>query len=96
MRAIAVRLVQEALVAERHLLGEVDGRLGPETYDAVNAALTKRSATLPADWNAWANRRRCVAMLQLLCKEQDIAVGQIDGLWGPQTEYACDMLAYHR
>jgi hypothetical protein len=95
MKATAVRLVQEALVAEGLSPGKIDGRLGPKTYDAVAAALAKRSAELPAGWQEWSNRRRCVAMLQLLCKAQEIAVGRIDGLWGPQTEYACDMLAYH-
>jgi hypothetical protein len=95
MKATAVRLVQEALVAEGLSLGKIDGRLGPKTYDAVAAALAKRSAELPADWQAWSNRRRCIAMLQLLCKEKAIAVGRIDGLWGPQTEYAFDMLVYH-
>jgi len=95
MKATAVRLVQQALVAEGLSPGKIDGRLGPKTYDAVAAALAKRSAELPAGWKKWSNRRRCVAMLQLLCKGLAIAVGRIDGLWGPQTEYACDMLAYH-
>ncbi|MCG6907601.1 MAG: hypothetical protein LJE63_13390 [Desulfobacteraceae bacterium] len=95
MKATAVRLVQQALVAEGLSPGKIDGRLGPKTYDAVAAALAKRSAELPAGWREWSNRRRCVAMLQLLCKAQEIAVGRIDGLWGPQTEYAYDMLAYH-
>ena len=54
-------------------------------------------ATRPAaDWKDRSNRRRYVAMLQLLCMERDIAVGKIDGLWGPQTEFAFDMLAHHR
>ncbi|MFO7496734.1 MAG: peptidoglycan-binding domain-containing protein [Desulfobacterales bacterium] len=92
MKATAVRLVQQALVAEGYTLGEVDGRLGPQTYGAVTAALTKRSAELPVGWKDWTNHRRCVALLQLLCKQQEIAVGRIDGLWGPQTEYACDKL----
>jgi hypothetical protein len=95
MKATAVRLVQQALVAEGLSPGKIDGRLGPKTYDAVAAALAKRSAELPADWQAWSNHRRCVAMLQLLCKEREIAVGRIDGLWGPQTEYAYNMLVYH-
>jgi hypothetical protein len=95
MKATAVRLVQQALVAEGLSPGKIDGRLGPKTYDAVAAALAKRSAELPAGWQEWSNRRRCVAMLQLLCKEKAIAVGRIDGLWGPQTEYAYDILAYH-
>lgn len=96
MRAAAVRLLQKSLVQEGHQLGEVDGKLGKKTYAAVAAALTQRSEQLPAEWKAWSNRRRCIAMLQLLCKEKDIAVGKIDGLWGPQTDYAYDMLRHLR
>lgn len=96
MKAAAVRLLQESLVQEGHHLGEVDGKLGKKTYAAVETALSKRSTQLPAAWKDWSNRRRCIAMLQLLCKEKDIAVGKIDGLWGPQTAYGYDMLRYLR
>ncbi len=96
MKAAAVRLLQQSLVQEGYHLGEVDGKLGKKTYSAVETALEKRSVELPADWKDWSNRRRCIAKLQLLCKENEIAVGKIDGLWGPQTEYAFDMLAHHQ
>jgi hypothetical protein len=96
MKAAAVRLLQQHLVQEGYDLGDVDGKLGKKTYAAVQSALAKRSADLPAGWEDWSNHRKCVAMLQLLCREKEIAVGEIDGWWGPQTEYAYDMLAHHR
>lgn len=96
MKTAAVRLLQQILVQKGHQLGDVDGKLGPKTYAAVEQALAQRSAELPADWQAWSNRRRCIAMLQLLCQKKEITVGKIDGLWGPQSEYAFDMLAHHQ
>lgn len=95
MRAATVRLLQQSLVREGFQLGEVDGKLGKKTYTAVGLALAKRSMELPEEWQGWSRNRQCIAMLQLLCKEKDIEVGKIDGQWGPQTEYANDMLVYY-
>jgi hypothetical protein len=67
--------------------------LGTNTYGAVAKALGKRQAMLPADWQAWSDARKAVAYLQCLCQEQAIDVGDIDGRWGPQTDYAYDTLA---
>lgn len=96
MRAAAVRLLQKSLVEGGYKPGKVDGKLGKKTYGAVESALAKRIVHLPENWKDWPNSRKCIAMLQLLCKEQDIEVGKIDGQWGPQTEYGFDTLAYYR
>lgn len=96
MRAATVRLLQQSLVDKGYELGKVDGKLGKKTYAAVESALEKHITELPEKWKDWPNSRKCVAMLQILCKEQDIEVGKIDGQWGPQTEYGYDMLAYYR
>jgi hypothetical protein len=35
-----------------------------------------------------AGQRRAVAFLQLMCIDAGFDAGEIDGLWGPQTEFA--------
>ncbi len=94
MKAAAVRVIQQALIAEGFNPGKVDGKTGSKTYGAVDQALQGRKADLPNDWLQWSNSRKTVAYLQLLCKDQGIEVGEIDGFWGPQTEFAFDTLAY--
>lgn len=95
MKAAAVRTVQRALIAEGFNPGEVDGKTGSNTYGAVSQALQRRMADLPNDWLQWSDYRKTVAYLQLLCKDKGVEVGRIDGLWGPQTEYANDILHYY-
>lgn len=94
MKTSVVRMIQQSLIKEGFNPGAVDGQLGNNTYRAVNGALTKRKANLPDDWQGWSNSRKTVAYIQLLCKERDIDVGEIDGYWGPQTDYAVDTLAH--
>ena len=93
MKTAAVRVAQQSLIEEGFLSGGVDGQLGDNTYNAVIKALEGRKAKLPEDWPSWSNSRKTVAYLQFLCKEHDIDTGDIDGYWGPQTDYAFDTLA---
>ena len=92
MKTAVVRAIQQTLVNEGFKPGTVDGRLGDNSYRAINEALTKRKEGLPGDWAAWSNPRKTVAYLQLLCKERSIDSGEVDGFWGPQTDYAADTL----
>ena len=94
MKVGQIRLLQQCLEVDGCEPGGVDGVLGVHTYIATGLALVKRAATLPADWREWSNNRLTVACLQLFCREKKIEVGEVDGLWGPQTEYAVDALAY--
>lgn len=94
MKVSHIRLLQQALTDDGLNPGPVDGVLGDNTYTAVSAALGRRQAALPPEWQGWPNSRRAVACLQLYCQEHSIEVGTIDGLWGPQTAYAVDALAY--
>jgi len=94
MTRAQVRLIQQSLISEGLNPGTVDGRLGDNTYRAVREALTQRVANLPGDWQGWSNSRKTVAYIQLLCKEHVIDVGDIDGYWGPQTDYAVDTLSH--
>jgi hypothetical protein len=92
MQATAVRVVQQSLINEGFTPGDVDGKLGVNTHQAIMNALGKRSGELPADWQGWPNARKAIAYLQCLCQEHRIDVGAIDGYWGPQTDYAFDTL----
>ncbi|MDU0459372.1 MAG: M15 family metallopeptidase [Geobacteraceae bacterium] len=94
MKTAIVRVIQQRLIKEGLNPGTVDGLLGYNTYRAVNDALTRRKAGLPGDWPAWSNTRKTVAYLQLLCKELQIEVGDIDGYWGPQTDYAFETMVH--
>ncbi len=93
MNAAAIRVLQQSLIDEGLAPGGVDGKLGPNTYGAVEKALLKRQGKLPGAWPGWPNSRKTVAYLQCLCKENKIDVGTIDGFWGPQTDYAFDTLS---
>jgi len=94
MNAATIRLIQRQLTSEGLAAGEIDGRPGRLTYAAVEQALRSRTGKLPAQWRSWSNPRRTVAYLQLLCGERGIATGVVDGYWGPQTDHACESLAY--
>lgn len=93
MKTAAIRLIQQCLTNEGWLSEAPDGRLGPKTHGAVKSALLKRGTTLPAGWQEWPESRRAVAYLQLLCRERNIDAGEVDGWWGPQTDYAYATLA---
>lgn len=94
MKAATIRLIQGMLAEERCDPGGRDGRLGPLTYGALDRALSKHKEELPADWREWPGPRKAVAYLQLCCKSKGIDVGDIDGYYGPQTDYARESLEY--
>ena len=75
MKAAAIRLIQQCLVSKGIDPGGVDGQIGTNTSTAVTAALTKRAASLPGDWEGWSRPRRAVAYLQFLCQERGGATG---------------------
>ena len=47
---------------------------------------------LPENWLNWSSKRKAVACFQLICHDNEIDAGKIDGLYGPQTETASDRL----
>lgn len=93
MKAAAVRIAQQSLIDEGWEPGIVDSKAGVNTYGAVEKALQNRQSQLPTDWPSWPNPRKIVAYLQCLCAERAIDVGDIDGYWGPQTDFAFDTLS---
>ena len=88
MKVSEIRLIQKYLANDNLYNGILDGKRGPKTNIAIEAALAKRSSDLPDAWMGWSSKRKAVAYLQLLCQDSDIDSGRIDGLYGPQTESA--------
>ena len=94
MNTQSIRLLQLKLAAAGVDPGGVDGKLGSLTYAAVAAALAARGDDLPSGWAGWSGRRQAVLCLQAMCRDAGLEVGDLDGRWGPQTEFAVGQLAY--
>jgi len=92
MNVGTLRTLQQALAADGHYSGPINGKRDADTEAAVNAVIAARSNELTTDPQSWSARRRSIACLQLACKDREVPVGPIDGLWGPQTEYGYDEL----
>jgi lysozyme family protein len=69
---------------------EIDGIYGPHTRDAIKALLITRQNS---DWLGWPADRLLIAGKQALCDLDGIEVGDIDGIVGPQTQYAFSVYA---
>ncbi|PWG61875.1 peptidoglycan-binding domain-containing protein [Sediminicurvatus halobius] len=93
MNRTNLRVLQRVLAQEAGYADSIDGIHGPRTTAAVERMLAARAASLPDGADRWSARRRAVACLQLACHEHEIDAGAIDGLWGPQTDFAADALA---
>lgn len=78
--------IQRALQAQGRYTGAIDGVLGRQSRAAVSEAL---KAHFGED-KPWKDDRKLVAYQQLMMKEVGIAVGEIDGLMGPQTQFALE------
>lgn len=66
----------------------VDGGWGTKTETAINALLAEAGA---AGFTAWAPPRKELAAKQAVMKLSGIDAGKIDGLAGPQTQYALEV-----
>ncbi len=93
MKVGEIRIIQNNLVEGNFYSGAVDGKRGPKTNKAIEAALIKRKANLPVDWQQWSDKRQAIAYLQLLCHDNGIDAGKIDGFNGPTTESAVQLLS---
>jgi hypothetical protein len=93
MKTAAVRLIQTKLAELGHYRDDIDGQRGPNTHNAVKATLDARAGDMPAGWRDWSDKRKSIGFLQLWCHDEEIDAGDIDGRWGPQTEFAFDALS---
>jgi lysozyme family protein len=80
--------LQAALTEWGVYAGDIDGMFGPKSVAALDALLTRQSAIVGSGWEAWPLSRRKIALGQLICRDLDIDVGRIDGLFGTQTKAA--------
>lgn len=94
MNSSTIRLLQALLNEAGFAAGEVDGQRGPRTQAAVQAALLATKQDVPAGWQDWSSRRQVVLYLQYRCQQAELDTGPLDGLWGPQTEYATEQLQH--
>ena len=94
MKTATIQFLQEQLKTAGFNPGKPDGKLGNNTYRAVDAALRAQTAQLPGNWSSWPQPQKAIACLQLFCKNKKIEVGNIDGKWGPQTDFAVSSLMH--
>jgi hypothetical protein len=87
-----IKLIQRELKKSGLYTGDIDGKRGPKTDEAVHKALLRRTSNLPDGWEEWDGRRKMVALVQAACDERRIDAGPVDGYYGPTTEYAADLL----
>jgi peptidoglycan hydrolase-like protein with peptidoglycan-binding domain len=74
----------------------LDTKWGTPPDLALTLLLEKRHVELPSTWRAWDDKRKSVALIQLVAKSCKIDPGVIDGLWGQLTQYAFDSLVHMR
>ena len=60
----------------------------------MKRTLARLNPATKTDWHIWPNERQAVLCLQTLSQNAGFAAGELDGLWGPQTAFASDQLAY--
>jgi hypothetical protein len=72
----------------------VDGKYGNATRTAVSVALARMAPAATGDWRTWSNDRQALLCLQAFCQQAGFNPGDLDGLWGTQTDYASGQLAH--
>jgi len=97
MPLISPKKIQRVLRKATIYHGKVDGLLGPMSSSAVSVYVMAYGQThgligLGARVTAgWTRARRLIAMSQILFKNKGYYLGSIDGLHGPNTEYALEL-----
>ncbi len=94
MNAAAFHKLQQILRAKGLFNGPQTGERSDALDSAARTFATSRAAELTAPPAGWTNKRVVVAAYQLVLKDAGQDVGDIDGLWGSQTQFAHDNLAH--
>jgi hypothetical protein len=79
-----IELVQTSLNKHYRKNLKVDGIAGNNTEMALRGINELSSS--------WGLERKIIGYIQHICKLEDIEVGEVDGFWGPQTDYAYGIL----
>ncbi|QPM88963.1 M15 family peptidase [Pseudooceanicola algae] len=93
MTKAQIRLLQGKLTRLGLYDGAIDGVAGPMTLAALPACFAAMNQLAPPDFARWGKSRRCIAAMQAYALSEAIDAGVIDGLWGPQTDFAIMALA---
>ncbi|MCH7397318.1 M15 family peptidase [Belliella sp. DSM 107340] len=72
--------VQTWLKGKGLYIGKIDGDCGPKTLAAIDA-----TDQIPKNWS---DRRKLVGMLQYITMQYGQKPGEVDGYFGPNTQYA--------
>jgi len=78
------RIIQHQLNLFGYNAGEVNGTAGAKTKTVLS-----KVTELPKEWRF---HRKFIGFIQLACTHHGIETGDIDGYWGPQTDYAYGVL----
>jgi hypothetical protein len=92
MTKTQLKALQRVLAGAGLYGGEIDGLMGDLTRGGVEALLDRRAEDASEDPANWSTKRRQIACLQLGCLDAGLDVGPIDGLWGPRTDSAVELL----
>lgn len=95
MSYTTVTNLQKHLTSKGFYKGPIDNDYGPKTKAAVFDFLESRKGKLTFNYKLANDKRRIIATWQLLCLEAGVyEIGAIDGLRGPSTDYAIEILEY--
>ncbi|NIZ08983.1 M15 family metallopeptidase [Pseudooceanicola sp. HF7] len=83
-----IRVLQRKLAELSLYTGKIDGIVGNKTLGAMARAFAKLDIPLPPSFEGWNKTRRTTAFLQAYALSEGIEAGVVDGLWGPQTDFA--------
>ena len=67
--------------------GDIDGKIGPQTREAINTLLSKNKI----DTTKWSTAKKLLAAEQLFYQSEKIDIGKIDGIEGPMMRHARDV-----
>lgn len=79
-----IKLIQNQLNKLGFNAGAEDGIVGNKTKAALN-----KVSEIPHNWSF---KKKAIGFIQIQCKVNGIDAGSIDGYWGPQTDFAFEVL----
>lgn len=87
------RQLQKYLKDKGHYAGLIDGKIGPQSKAAIAALVHKHSRmnSLSLGLSTWSDKRHRIAAMQIMLQELGHYEGRVDGLDGPNTQYALEL-----
>lgn len=91
MANINAALITDLLIAEDGL-PEADRNSDLQIESTINRILLACRFDMRSGWQDWPLSRKKIAYIQFACLRKGIDAGMIDGLYGPQTDFAVGKL----